>query len=103
MVITLVIFQNHTQQDPDSSADKCQYQCFGHDQPENLPEGMNSKHRSGIWIRVSDCDWLSAGNGFACGMILGKPYWISGIAPESEQQFQPIDELKATVEKHFKN
>jgi len=67
----------------------------------NLPEGLNSDHRRGIWIRESERGWLSAGNGFTCGIILKKPFWLSGISPEADQQIPSIDELRASVKKHF--
>ena len=67
----------------------------------NLPEGLNPDHRRGIWIRESECGWLSAGNGFACGTKMEKPFWLSGISPEADQQIPSIDELRASVKKHF--
>ena len=38
-----------------------------------LPKGLNPDHRRGVWIRASDCDWLSSSNGMEFGMILKKP------------------------------
>ncbi len=69
--------------------------------PENLPKGLNPAHRSGVWIRESEGHWLSSSSGFASGRVMEKPYWLSGLAPESELPVQTIDELRETVKNHF--
>ncbi len=72
----------------------------GVDQAPSLPEGLNPDHRRGIWIRESELECLGAGNGFACGKILKKPFWLSGIMDRSGQ-VEPIDQLRTSIGDHF--
>tara|TARA_R110000850_G_scaffold5389_13_gene22468 strand:+ start:1624 stop:2469 length:846 start_codon:yes stop_codon:yes gene_type:complete len=73
----------------------------GTDRPDDLPEGLNPDHRRGFWIRESFCDWLCAENGFSCGMVMEKPYWLSGVHSGSGAAVQSIDALRADVFEHF--
>ena len=74
----------------------------GIEQATTLAAGLNPIHRRGIWLRRSDCDWLSAANGFELGMILKKPFWLSGLSPESDQPVESITRLRESVLEHFR-
>lgn len=55
--------------------------CYrpGQQRPLLLPQGMNPAHRCGTWIRSDELDYLIDSRRNWRGMIMEKPFWLSGL------------------------